>query len=530
MKNNNIIRRGLSVLSVSLLMAMVSSCSDRETLDLQPYNNLYEDIAFTSAVNVDLAVMGVYNAAQNGIYKTAPDAANTPRGYVFGAAYVEQNDVRGEDMVNTATFYQLTYTATYDGGSPNNSHYWMNGYGLVNKANITIDGLKKAGETGVITPAVRDNYLGEMYFLRALAHLELLKHFSRPYNFTANASHPGIPYRTTAITSPAAIEEALKVGRGTVAETYAKILADLDQAELLTASKSTRSGNARITRATKEAAIALKVRAYLNMRDWTKVLTEGAKLSSAYTLTATPDVPFILANNYNNSESVFSIENSANTNPGTNAGLASMYRDRSLVCISPIIWRNPRWLLDDKRRAETAMVRTSSAGVKYVNKYKDVTNLSDGSPIMRYAEVILSMAEAYARQGNTASAITYLNMVRNRSLATPATQQYTAASFANATDLVDAIITERRIEFLGEGMRWGDIHRLLYDDLVPTPGIPAKVGNSTPPGSAFTLGTPYTGPLGVAMIPKTDFRILWPIPNDEIVNNPTLAAQQNPQW
>jgi hypothetical protein len=39
---------------------------------------------------------------------------------VFGAAYVEQNDMRGEDMVNTATFYQLTYTATYDGGLPNN--------------------------------------------------------------------------------------------------------------------------------------------------------------------------------------------------------------------------------------------------------------------------------------------------------------------------------------------------------------------------------------------------------------------------
>jgi hypothetical protein len=49
-----------------------------------------------------------------------------------------------------------------------------------------------------------------------------------------------------------------------------------------------------------------------------------------------------------------------------------------------------------------------------------------------------------------------------------------------------------------------------------------------PTGAAFALGTPYTGPLGVAMIPKTDFRILWPIPNEEVVNNPTLAKQQNP--
>ncbi|MCS4301431.1 RagB/SusD family nutrient uptake outer membrane protein [Chryseobacterium sp. BIGb0232] len=511
-------------------MAIMNSCSDRETLDLQPYNNVDENLAFSTAGNVDLSIMGVYNAAQNGIYKTSPDALNTPRGYVFGAAYIEQNDMRGEDMVNTATFYQLTYTATYDGGSPNNVHYWMNAYGLINKANIAIEGLRKAGSSGVITGEVRDNYLGEMYFLRALAHLELLKHFSRPYNFTSGATHPGIPYRVTAITSPSTIDEALKVGRGTVAETYSKILADLDMAETLTGSSSTRAGNIKITRATKEAAIALKVRAYLNMRDWSKVLTEGAKLNSVYSLTASPSQPFILASNYNNSESIFSIENSANTNPGTNAGLASMYNNRSLVCISPIIWRNPRWLADDKRREETTMVRTASTGVKFVNKYKDVTNLSDGAPIIRYAEILLSMAEANARLGNAATAITQLNQVRNRSLATPATQEYTLASFTDATSLVDAIITERRIEFLGEGMRWGDIHRLLYDDLVPTPGIPAKMANGMPAGSAFALGTSYTGPLGVAMVPKTDFRILWPLPNDEVVNNPTLAAQQNPGW
>ncbi len=124
----------MSILSISLLMTIINSCSDRETLDLQPYNNINEDLAFSTAGNVDLSIMGVYNAAQNGIYKTSPDASNTPRGYVFGAAYVEQNDMRGEDMVNTATFYQLTYTATYDGGSLNNVHYWMNAYGLINKS------------------------------------------------------------------------------------------------------------------------------------------------------------------------------------------------------------------------------------------------------------------------------------------------------------------------------------------------------------------------------------------------------------
>lgn len=526
MKRNIIKKAGL-ILSLSLIAYTTNSCSRDEIVDLKPFNSIDENLAFSSAANIDLSVIGVYNQAQNGFYYTAPGAANTPRGYAFGAAYFEQGDMRGEDMVNTATFYQLTYTATYDGGTANNVSHWDNLWGLVNKANIVIEGVNKAAASGTITPQVRDSYLGEMYFFRALAHLEVLKHFARPYNFTPGATHPGMPYRNFAINTPATIEAALLEGRASVKDNYVKILDDLNNAELLTATKVQRVGNMKITRITKEAAIALKTRVYLNMRDWNKVLTEGAKLASVYSVATAPSLPF--TSNYGNTESIFSIENSAVTNPGVNAALASMYNNRSLITISPIIWRDARWMVDDKRREEGLMVRTA-AGVKYTNKYKDVTNLSDASPLIRYSEVVLSMAEANARLGNASTAVMELNLVRNRSLANVAAQQYTTSSFANPTELVDAIITERRIEFLGEGMRWNDIHRLLYDDLVPTPGIPAKYANGTPTAASYTLGTPYTGPFGVSMIPKTDYRILWPIPLTTTVNNPTMAAQQNPGW
>lgn len=526
MKKNILKKAGL-ILSLSLIAYTTNSCSRDEIVDLKPFNSIDEGFAFTTAANVDLSVIGVYNQAQNGFYYTSPEAANTPRGYAFGAAYFEQGDMRGEDMVNTATFYQLTYTATYDGGTANNVSHWDNLWSLVNKANIVIEGVNKASAAGIIPATTRDNYLGEMYFFRALAHLETLKHFARPYNFTAGATHPGVPYRTFGINTPATIDAALLEGRASVKDNYTKILEDLNNAELLAPTKASRTGNGKITRITKEAAIALKTRVYLNMRDWNKVITEGAKLASSYTIAASPSLPF--TSNYGNTESIFSIENSAVTNPGVNAALASMYNNRTMIAISPIIWRNPRWTVNDKRREEGAMVRTA-AGVKYTNKYKDVTNLSDASPLIRYSEVVLSMAEANARLGNTSSAITQLNLVRNRSLANIAAEEYTASSFANATELVDAIVTERRIEFLAEGMRWGDIHRLLYDDLVPTPGIPAKMANAAPTAASYTLGTPYTGPFGVNMIPKTDYRILWPIPLTTTVNNPTMAAQQNPGW
>ena len=47
-----------------------------------------------------------------------------------------------EDVVNTATFYQLTYTATYSTTSANNVNYWKDSYRLLNRCNIIVDGVR----------------------------------------------------------------------------------------------------------------------------------------------------------------------------------------------------------------------------------------------------------------------------------------------------------------------------------------------------------------------------------------------------
>jgi starch-binding outer membrane protein, SusD/RagB family len=197
---------------------------------------------------------------------------------------------------------------------------------------------------------------------------------------------------------------------------------------------------------------------------------------------------------------------------------------RALVCISPIIWRNAAWLADDKRRGAT--MTYTFTGMVFSEKFKDVVNFTDAAPVIRHAEVLLNLAEAYARRnsaGDATLALNNLNLVRNRALATPATQAYTAGSFADNAALINAILVERRIEFCMEGRRWPDLHRLMLD-------IPAKLSNSNPPASAFTLGTAYTGPYGVVSVPFANYKYLWPIPQIEINANPTLAAEQNPGW
>nr|WP_314497984.1 RagB/SusD family nutrient uptake outer membrane protein [uncultured Chryseobacterium sp.] len=531
-------KKYIKLITIIAVGFSLNSCTDDNLLDLTPINNIPVEEAYSTPALIESSMNGVYNAAALGQYNST--SSNGGRGYIWGAAFIPQGDTRGEDVVNTQAFFLFTYTNTYDTGTANNTYYWVDGYRLINRCNLMIEGVTDAAAKGIVNQSVADNYIGQAKFLRAITHFEMLMYFARPYQFTANASHPGIPYREVGINTAAEIESELLKGRNTVAECYDKIIRDLDDAE------ATITNTAKF-KATRNASIAFKTRVYLHKRDWQNVINEGNKLNGVFTLTASPEDPFVVKQNFSNTESVFSVQQDAANNPGTNGAISSLYSARLLVCISPIIWRDPQWLADDKRRTDnsaldnaalrgTGLVFTSG-GRKFTNKYKAIRDNAggdpintDAAPVIRYAEVVLNMAEAYARTNDLQNALINLNRVRNRSLADPAAQAYTSATLSSQNALVNAILKERRIEFLMEGRRWSDIHRLQEDDIAPINGIPAKVAAGNPPASAFVLGSAYDGPYGVAAVPASDYRFLWPIPQMETASNPTLAAQQNPGW
>lgn len=141
------------------------------------------------------------------------------------------------------------------------------------------------------------------------------------------------------------------------------------------------------------------------------------------------------------------------------------------------------------------------------------------------------MAEALARTTpNAPRALTLLSAVRNRAN-TDAANQYTAASFTTGNALVSAIINERRPEFLAEGMRWLDIHRLATDvNFKQSNGIPSKADNSIVNFTPLYTNNTATTFARLPEIPYTDRRFVWPLPQEEIVNNPVLSKQQNPGW
>jgi hypothetical protein len=315
-------------------------------------------------------------------------------------------------------------------------------------------------------------------------------------------ANPGVPLRLKAEKSSAGNDLA----RSTVAEVYTQILADLNAAEPL-AIGNYGTDLLNTTRIHKNTIIALKTRVLLAEGDWAGVVTESAKIVSAGAPFVSPSnvanalsatYAAIWAAPYTTKESIFSMPMTTTNGPGTQNGIAHYFSSPSsesyyLLATSPVY----------VAMAATDVRKTSLilAGSQYfLSKWTDFTTLTNYPPVIRYAEVLLSRAEAMVRSGGsvTQGAVDLLNAVRIRSYPTGA---YTLASFASAATFYTAILQERNFEFLGEGLRAFDIMRLGLD-------IPAKDGGN--------MGA-------VAAIPSSSIGYMWPIPANELSLNKLMT-------
>lgn len=508
---------------VMFITCFTQSCTFvTETVQI---NSLPERVIFSTPNDVESAAVGMYNAVQGGLA-----GAN---GSPFGAITTQQGELRGEDMLPATAANEVSYTASYTPFVINPVQtLWRWTYFAVNSTNILISGVRDASSRGVITQDQARAYEAEGRFLRALCFHELLTHFARPFS-DRNGAALGIVLQTLPISNSTAVDSAYNKRRSTVAETYRQILEDLDFAE--TALPITRSGTARVVRATRGAAIALKTRVKLHQQDWAGVVTEANKLVpasapftspiGAYSLGATPGAPFT---NQSSSEAVFSIGNSTQNNPSANS-LASVFgspllRGAGLIRLSPVLFNLTAWRVDDARRGLLVQDGRSF----YITKYSDYTGFSDFAPLMRYAEVLLNAAEAIQRQSSVPDtrALTLLNAVRNR--AVPDSARFTANSFTTGQALLGAILAERRIEFLGEGKRWADIHRLALDPVFGTGGIPSKMSFADATFATYNAVRPPMLTRRIAAIPYTDFRFVMPIPIEDVTRSPLI--EQNPGY
>lgn len=159
-----------------------------------------------------------------------------------------------------------------------------------------------------------------------------------------------------------------------------------------------------------------------------------------------------------------------------------------------------------------------------MTKYDDTKRTGINNPstrpfiVYRFAETYLIAAEAFMYTGNTAQAVSYINIVRERAGATgrKAQMDITAAQLTPAaTTGIEFILDERSRELAGEYMRW--------HDLVRTGRLVSRVKQYVPPTQNKPNGT--YGSAAAANIQP--FHVLRPIPQSEIDRTGGKITQNN---
>jgi hypothetical protein len=450
-------------------------------------------LQFSTAARIQAQVLGLYRNLRDGSF--------------MGGRFQVYQEIKADNWLNLSN-NGVTNLSTWNESVTSTTsevqNLWTQVYLTINNCNLLIDGLAKS--SGVVTPALSANYVAEAKFIRALCYYDLLQLYARPY-YDGNGSQPGVPLRLVGNS----VADNYDLARSTVAEVYAQVIKDLNDAEtslpLAYADAATNT-----TRVHRNTAIALKTRVYLAMQQYANVITEANKIVGATTFTASAgsapaggvnnalqtDVTNVFKAPYTTTESVFSLPFSTTETPGTQNQLG-LYFYNNGAPLNAEYYLNPagvvadaNWKSTDKRRTLIqASTNAARLGFMFLAKYQQPSPYTDWAPVIRYAEVLLNLAEARARvNGVDAQAIKLLNAIRGRS---DASTVFTAGSFASGAALVDAILQERNIELLGEGFRNTDLVRLGLT-------ISAKAG-------------------GAPAIPASDPRYIWPIPNNELLYN-----------
>ncbi|HWJ92733.1 MAG TPA: RagB/SusD family nutrient uptake outer membrane protein [Flavisolibacter sp.] len=471
--------------NISLYLVLLSgvagfvSCK-KEKLSPIPQTTLSDAVAFSSPDRIKQQVFGVYSAAKSGNF--------------LGGRALVYNDVRGEDWLNiTGNGVTALGVWNFSIVSSDNQveNMWSAGYAAINRANVVLEGLD--ANPSVIPSTVANQYRGEVRFVRAVSYYYLVNLYGRKPYTADNGASPGLPLRLTASKS----SEGADLARSTVAEVYNQILADLNFAETNLPLTYGAAGDSNVVRAHRNSAIAFKTRVYLSMGKYAEVITEGNKLvpatapfiaPSGVAHRLAPSILTVFRSPYTDVESIFSLPMSQASAPGTQNGLA-LYENAEFALNPSGILGNAQFTATDARRTNFV---TSTTPIRYT-KFNDDNN--NYVPIIRYAEVMLNLAEALARTntGVDARAVALLNAVHQRS--DPATTLAPASQAA----LIDMILTERRIELLGEGVRSLDIMRL----------------NATFPAKG-----------SVSSVPPSSVTYVWPIPASELLYNKLMTANQ----
>lgn len=486
-------------ITILVLLITISGC--KKTLTEHPTSFVSPSNFFQTAQEDEAAVNAVYSV----LYK-----------FFSNAQFLEETDGATDLMwVNTSTSFDGTFS--YNPGFPGfGANAWQYGYQGVLYANNTIYGIKNSP----VDTAAKKSMIAEATFLKDLYYFFLTNTFN------------GVPYWTFPLNTAARVSKVSNLPRTGADTIRDSLIADLQACAGNLPLTQTGANTGRVTQG---AALALLEKIALFNKDWQTSINAGEEIVKEGQYKLLPTYADIF-NIKNNAESIFEIQydyniaggvqvsqqNPSYCMPGNHKAGTSLYDGVDLGTKAATSYGDilPTHVLVDLYKDSVDTRKDDVLGFGYngklFNRYKttgmpwlgpkfwdlSVVNLASGKDIiyLRYADVLLMLAEAYNEIGNTTKSLSYLNQVRERAHIPDYTN-------TNQDSLRQEIQDERGRELAGDYQRRWDLIRwgIWYDALKET----AK-----------------DNPIGAANLEV--YKQFYPIPENEIIKNPYLT--QNPGY
>lgn len=387
---------------------------------------------------------------------------------------VISGDFTADMLLHNGTFSQYRELGTKQITSANASAaaLWSNIYGAVYVANFIFERLP---EISGVTTAQRNKTMGTAHFLRGLSY------FYGLYTFG------GIPNVQTT-----SIEQNRNIPRASKEDILELILNDYEAALELLPEEPVNAGFV-----SKDAVRAAMARYYLYIKQWSKAETFASAVINSGRYTLEPEFSSIVFDDFTD-EAIFEIGYSISDDPGT---LNNLFKSRREIIPSNQLVVSLASAQSGTRFSSIEFNVNNLAGIDNgwtVSKYGTADEDNNNVVVFRLGEMYLIRAEARANQNNVSglnSAQSDINELRTRAKAPLVT-------ILSQSQMLLTIEEERRMELAFEGHRWYDL---------------VRTGRVTAVMTAFSPNW------------KSTYE-LWPIPQTEIQNNPSLVGQQNPGY
>ena len=501
---------------MGIMLAVNSGC-EKLSLDLSPESSVTDGNFWKTPEQYESFITGLHSRLRT--YELNFMILGELRSDVFGDTPFTGEATQG---------WERFWFNTINSENPGLSNY-AGLYNLINQVNLLIFKTEPATN---LSDANKNYYLGQAYGLRAFSYFHLLRSWGK----TIIVTDPSISFDLNNLARAASPES----------EVMDLIMSDLQKSEDYFGTNYSFKSNDKAFWS-KAATMMLKAEVYL----WSSRRMGGGIADAQIAKNALTDIqtqlPALgLMTNFrdvftsssvpaskNNKEVIFVLRNALLEYNMGGGSYASTFLPQSNLIINfwdsisatkisnavenysggllrAPIRKSTFWSFDDldsRKLASAKGAYNENAGVFtlagcYIYKFPGVMDagskkIADDHIVYRYADLLLMLAEAKSLIGEDPA--TEINLVRSRAYGTNYTLE--TWGFPNQpidTDVNEALLRERFLEFIGEGKRWYDLRRF---------------GNSYV--FKYTTAT-------------QDFQMLWPIDKTTLTNNRLL--EQTPGY